>query len=104
MKHIIDRLNRCVQNLAIDGIEQLNENYIITLKFLSHNDATFRQRIAISKSTDWGEKWQKAKIVYEGPSAYSQLVKINGEKLGILYESGFFYPYESIVFQSVDYK
>jgi sialidase-1 len=37
-------------------------------------------------STDYGKTWAKSFEVYAGESAYSDLVQIDGDHLGILYE------------------
>jgi sialidase-1 len=39
-------------------------------------------------STDETETWQKVALVHPGPSAYSDLVKIDSERFGLLWEAG----------------
>ncbi|MDX3003218.1 LamG domain-containing protein [Kribbella solani] len=40
--------------------------------------------------------WQQGKVFYWGPSAYSDLVRLDGDQAGLLYEAGVANPYESI--------
>ena len=45
-----------------------------------------RERMTIRLSHDNGESWPAEYVVYEGPSAYSSLTAIQGDRVGILYE------------------
>ena len=40
--------------------------------------------------------WQQGKVFYWGPSAYSDMVRLDGDEAGLLYEAGVANPYESI--------
>ena len=40
--------------------------------------------------------WEQGKVFYWGPSAYSDLVRLDGDQAGLLYEAGVANPYESI--------
>ncbi|MGW6195165.1 exo-alpha-sialidase [Kribbella sp. NPDC055110] len=40
--------------------------------------------------------WQQGKVFYWGPSAYSDMVQLDGDEAGLLYEAGVANPYESI--------
>ncbi|MEV5963659.1 sialidase family protein [Kribbella sp. NPDC051952] len=40
--------------------------------------------------------WQQSKVFYWGPSAYSDLVKLDGDQAALLYEAGVANPYETI--------
>ncbi|GAA1579509.1 exo-alpha-sialidase [Kribbella hippodromi] len=40
--------------------------------------------------------WQQGKVFYWGPSAYSDLVRLDGDQAGLLYEAGVANPYETI--------
>jgi sialidase-1 len=40
--------------------------------------------------------WQQSKVFWWGPSAYSDMVRLDGDQAGLLYEAGVASPYESI--------
>ncbi|MFD7157905.1 exo-alpha-sialidase [Kribbella sp. NPDC059898] len=40
--------------------------------------------------------WQQGKVFWWGPSAYSDMVRLDGDQAGLLYEAGVASPYESI--------
>jgi sialidase-1 len=56
-----------------------------------------RERMTVRISKDDGVTWAVARVVDEGPSAYSSLVEI-GADLGLLFERGASNPYEEMVF------
>ena len=41
--------------------------------------------------------WSAPKLVYEGPSAYSDMTRLADGRIGLLFEKGVTSPYESIV-------
>jgi sialidase-1 len=45
-----------------------------------------RQGLAVSESMDGGLTWPKHRVIDKGSSAYSDLVAMRGDKLGILWE------------------
>jgi sialidase-1 len=56
-----------------------------------------REIMAVRTSDDGGRNFQKTgKVIYWGPSAYSDLVDLGGDRLGLLYEAGQTGPYEAI--------
>jgi sialidase-1 len=56
-----------------------------------------REVMAIRSSTDNGRNFQKiGKVINWGPSAYSDLVDLGSDQLGLLYEAGQAGPYEEI--------
>ncbi|GLY75900.1 sialidase family protein [Actinoallomurus iriomotensis] len=56
-----------------------------------------REVMAIRSSTDNGKNFQKiGKVINWGPSAYSDLVDLGSDQLGLLYEAGQAGPYEEI--------
>lgn len=58
-----------------------------------------REVMAVRTSDDDGRNFQQVgKVIYWGPSAYSDLVDLGGEHLGLLYEAGQAGPYEAIRF------
>lgn len=40
--------------------------------------------------------WQQGKVFYWGPTAYSDMVRLDGDEAGLLYEAGVANPYETI--------
>ncbi|MCO5997312.1 exo-alpha-sialidase [Actinoallomurus rhizosphaericola] len=58
-----------------------------------------REIMAVRASADDGRNFQKVgKVIYWGPSAYSDLASLGGDRLGLLYEAGQAGPYEQIRF------
>jgi sialidase-1 len=55
--------------------------------YYSGPDRESRSRLAVRRSTDGGDSWQRIETVYTGPSAYSQLVS-DGDSLLLLLEQG----------------
>ncbi|TDX03113.1 sialidase family protein [Kribbella sp. VKM Ac-2566] len=83
------------------------------LRFSAHNEGDRRNRILFSapahpaarevmtvrssydEARSFGT-WQQGKVFYWGPSAYSDMVRLDGDEAGLLYEAGVANPYESI--------
>lgn len=61
-----------------------------------------RENMTIRMSSDNGASWLKKVVVHEGPSAYSDLVMITEDQIGILYEGGIESPYEGISFEIIN--
>jgi sialidase-1 len=57
-----------------------------------------RERITIRLSRDDGKTWPVARVLYEGPAAYSSLAVLPDGSIGCLYERGDRRPYETITF------
>ncbi|MWA05918.1 neuraminidase [Actinomadura sp. LD22] len=58
-----------------------------------------REVMAVRSSSDQGRNWQQTgKVVYWGPSAYSDMTDLGGGRIGLMYEAGQTSPYESIRF------
>src|SRR5690606_13888679 len=74
------------------------------LWFLNPASETARVNMTLKSSDDFGKTWKISKILYPGPSAYSDLTMINQNTLGCLYEAGIANPYESIVFTTFKMK
>jgi sialidase-1 len=47
-----------------------------------------RRDLTILLSYDEGKSWGRKTVIHQGPAAYSDLVKLNGQKIGALYEAG----------------
>ena len=61
-----------------------------------------RNRMSIWSSTDEARTWSEPKLVYEGPSAYSDMTRLTDGRMGLLFEKGVTSPYESIVLVRFD--
>lgn len=68
------------------------------LLLFSNPASTKREKMTVRGSVDGGATWPVSMSLYGGPSAYSDLVRIDDENVGCLYERGEKSPYESIVF------
>ncbi|GLZ13464.1 neuramidase [Actinomadura sp. NBRC 104425] len=58
-----------------------------------------REVMAVRSSYDEGRTWQpwtKGKVFWWGPSAYSDMVKLGDDEIGLYYEAGTSSPYETI--------
>lgn len=67
--------------------------------FLNPADENRRVNMTLRISNDWGNTWIKSKTLHAGPSAYSDLVRTPDGMAGCLYEAGYVWPYEGIVFE-----
>lgn len=72
-----------------------------TLFFSNPSNSSERINMTIKESSDNGISWNKSYQVYNGPSAYSDLVMIDAEHIGILYEAGTSSPYGGIAFKDI---
>lgn len=68
------------------------------LLFSNPADSSQRRRMTVRMSYDEGETWPIAKVIYDGPTAYSCLTVLPNGTIGLLYESGDQSPYERIHF------
>jgi sialidase-1 len=64
-------------------------------------DPTARTQMSVRVSRDSGVTWQKAYTISGLPAAYSDLVRVDGATIGVLYETGDFGPYSTITFQRI---
>jgi hypothetical protein len=73
--------------------------------FSSPADPSKRVRMTVRSSFDETRTWTAGKVIYAGPAAYSDMVKLPNNRVGLLYESGVKSPYERITFArfGVDY-
>ncbi len=67
----------------------------------SHPHAERRVNMSILLSGDDGRSWPGYYSVYPGPAGYSDLVQLDKDHIGILYERGLVRYNENIVFESV---
>ena len=59
-----------------------------------------RTHMTIKSSFDEGNSWSNSKLIYEGPSAYSNLAKLPNGNIGLFFEMGEENPYEKMKFLS----
>ncbi|TWU18743.1 sialidase family protein [Allorhodopirellula heiligendammensis] len=57
-----------------------------------------RSDLRVRFSTDETSTWQDGPLIYAGPAAYSDMVRLDAIRYGVLFEAGQRSPYESIVF------
>jgi sialidase-1 len=57
-----------------------------------------RERLTVRLSLDGGKTWPAARVLHDGPAAYSCLGVLADGGLGCLYECGNKQPYERITF------
>jgi len=60
--------------------------------------STKRERLTVRVSEDDGATWPIARVVHDGPAAYSSLVALRDGSIGLLFERGDRSPYERITF------
>jgi sialidase-1 len=57
-----------------------------------------RERLTVRLSYDEGATWPIARVIHEGPAAYSSLVVLPDQSIGVLFERGDRSPYELMTF------
>mgnify|MGYP003623361462 FL=1 len=70
--------------------------------FLSNAASTERKNMTIHWSLDNGRTWPKKYVVFEGLSAYSDLVMVGEDKIAIFFEGGVQRYTDGISFQIID--
>lgn len=73
------------------------------LAFSNPADQKSRRNMKVRLSYDHGKTWQLSFVVYEGPSAYSNLVVMPNGNLACFYEAGKINPYEGIAFRELSF-
>ena len=63
-----------------------------------------RENMTLRISYDEGDSWARSKVLFSGPSAYSDLTKLPNGNIGCLYEAGYENPYQGIVFQEISLR
>ena len=74
------------------------------MMFLNPSDDKLRINMTLKLSEDLGKTWVNSKVLFTGPSAYSDMVVLDDGDIGCLFEAGINNPYEGIVFQNIDFK
>ncbi|BBO34636.1 exo-alpha-sialidase [Lacipirellula parvula] len=75
------------------------ENVIL---YSGPGNASARRDLTIRVSNDETASWSKSTVIHQGPAAYSDLVKLNDERFGVLFEAGDSL-YDEILFAYMDY-
>jgi len=88
-----------VQNSVLRLSEADGDNGRNVLIYSCPGHPTARRDLTILVSFDEGQSWTMKGVLHRGPAAYSDLVKLDGEKIGVLYEAGRSL-YEEIVFST----
>lgn len=68
------------------------------LLFSCPNHASSRVAMSVWSSATEALSWGEPKLIYAGPSAYSDLARLDNGEVGLLYERGETSPYETITF------
>lgn len=80
-------------NTSVDGKHVL---------YFSNSASSTRDHMTVKKSTDDGANWDNwSSLIYEGKSAYSDIVSLNDDELFILYENGTANSYQKISFKTL---
>ncbi|WP_338118472.1 sialidase family protein [Streptomyces coryli] len=90
------RTDPAVSSPVVQG-STVNHNGKVLLSAPAH--PVNREAMSVRASTDDGktwEPWENGRIISWGPSAYSSLVDLGGDRTGLLYEGGKTTPYEVI--------
>lgn len=75
------------------------ENVIL---YAGPGNASAREDMTIRVSTDETGSWGKTTIIHHGPAAYSDLVKLDADRFGVLFEAGDAL-YDEILFAHMEY-
>lgn len=72
------------------------------LLFLNPAHEKARRNMTLRISHDEGKSWSHSRILYPGAAAYSDVARLADGKIGCMYEAGYAYPYEGIVFERIN--
>ncbi len=100
MRHAPDLIEPICQG-AMLRMDTKEASYIL---FANPASRDARVNMTVKASKDSWKSWQLLKQIHAGPSAYSDLVQINEQQLGLLYEAGQESPYEGIAWEAIDVK
>jgi sialidase-1 len=90
-----------VQNSAIRLAAKDQGDSENLLVYCGPGDAKQRRDLTLLVSDDEAKSWGRKTVIHSGPAAYSDLVKLDDRKVGVLYEAGK-KLYGEIVFQVVN--
>ncbi len=83
------------------SLQTYNYNGLAVLLFSNPASTQERVRMTLRSSFDNGITWPDSLLLYEGPSAYSDLVVTKNGIIGCLFEKGVQNPYESISYATI---
>lgn len=63
-----------------------------------------RTNMTIKMSEDGGANWDKSYTVFYGASAYSDMVLLDDQNIGLIFENGDKSPYDRIYFKRIPLK
>ncbi len=86
--------NGAVIRLAASRVARKRELMV----FSNTADSLARRRLTLRLSCDGGRNWPAARVLVDGPAAYSTLVELRNGEIGVLFERG---DYEAISFARV---
>ncbi|WP_199552696.1 exo-alpha-sialidase [Streptomyces sp. N35] len=93
------RPQTCLTGPVVEGsVLQLDDGPLL---YSGPADPGHRALMTIRASTDNGSTWRPVHTVSGVPAAYSDLVRIDADTLGLLYETGDFGAYETITFRRI---
>lgn len=94
-----DRPFRAITEPEMPDVQGALLRYGDQILFSAPAHPVAREVMTIRSSSDDGrsfETWQQGKVVNWGPTANSDLVELDGDQAGLMYESGRANPYETI--------
>jgi sialidase-1 len=71
------------------------------LLFAGPSNPTARREMAVRASGDGGRTWRQTLLIDNAPAAYSDLLQLNRNTVGLLYETGVTGTYETITFRQL---
>lgn len=86
---------------AIERVPAIANHYKGVILFSNPASEKGRVNMTVRASTDDGKSWPVSRVLYAGPSAYSDLAMLANGQAACLYEGGVKGAYESILFASL---
>lgn len=90
-----------IEPICQASLLRLENKKKIILAFSNPAHAKQRVGMTVRLSYDQGKTWAREKVLWEGPSAYSNLVLLSDGRLACLFEGGVKTAYEGIAFSEV---
>ncbi len=100
-QHFDPALIEPICEAAVERLGGRSERDRGVVLFLNPAHQEARLNMTLRASYDEGQSWPDARVLYQGPSAYSDLAVLPNGLIGCLYEAGQQDPYESIVLAQV---
>lgn len=90
-----------IEPICQASIVRYEENTKGTLVFSNPANMSGRSNMTVRLSYDQGKTWAVSKVIHEGPAAYSSLAVLGDKAIGLFYERGEKWPYETITFSRI---